>query len=128
MPPQITPGHELTATPPEAPCQATVRLELYASDEERSTVDVLYRIVRPDVRVAFLEPQGPSPLHRKSGVALSGLSQRVAEVVVLVDTGATVFPVPVEIRASLVAPGAADEEAAFDSTTTTFFALGGAGG
>jgi hypothetical protein len=113
MPPQITPGHELSATPPEGPCQATVRLELFASDEERGTVDVVYRIVRPDVRVAFLEPQGPSPLHRK------------AEDVVLVDTGATVFPVPVEIRASLVAPGAADDSAPFDSTTTTFFALAG---
>jgi hypothetical protein len=123
MPPQITPGHELGATPPEGPCQTTVRLELFASDEERSTVDVLYRIVRPDVRVAFLEPQGPSPLHRKAGVALSGLSQRVAEEVTLVDTGATVFPVPVEIRASLIAPGAADDEEPFDSSTTTFFAL-----
>lgn len=127
MPPQITPGRELTATPAEGPCAARLRLELFASDDDRSNVDVVYRILRADVRIAFLEPGGPSDLHRKSGVALSGLAQRVAEDVTLVDTGATVFPVPVDIRASLVAPGAGDDEA-FDSSTTTFFALRGEGG
>lgn len=128
MPPQITPGRELAATPAEGPCPARVRLELFASDGERSTVDVVYRIVAADVRIAFQEPAGPSPTHRKRGVALSGLAQRVAEDVTLVDTGATVFPVPVDIRASLVAAGAADDGDPLDSSTTTFFALRGGGG
>lgn len=128
MPPQITPGRELAVTPSEGPCPAEVRLELFASDDDRSTVDVVYRILQADVRIAFQEPDGPSPVHRKTGVALSGLAQRVAEVATLVDTGATVFPVPVSIRASLVAPGAADDGEALDSSTTTFFALRGGGG
>lgn len=128
MPPQITPGRELAVTPPESPCPVQVRLELFASDEDRSRVDVIYRIVRDDVRIAFQEPGGPTPIHRKNGVALSGLAQRVAEVAMLVSTGATVFPVPVSIRASLVAAGAADDSDPLDSSTTTFFALAGGGG
>ncbi|HSL84577.1 MAG TPA: hypothetical protein VLF66_17520 [Thermoanaerobaculia bacterium] len=128
MPPQITPGRELSVSPPESPCPAEVRLELFASDEERSAVDVIYRIVRDDVRIAFQEPGGPSPVHRKSGVALSGLAQRVSAVATLVNTGATVFPVPVSIRASLVAAGAPNDSDPLDSSTTTFFALGGDGG
>jgi len=128
MPPQITPGRELAASPPESSCPVPVRLELFASDEERSTVDVVYRIVGDDVRIAFQEPGGPSPVHRKSGVALSGLARRVTETAMLVATGATVFPVPVSIRASLVAAGAPDDSDPLDSSTTTFFALAGGGG
>lgn len=128
MPPQIISGQELGAAPPEARCPAQVRLAFFAADDDGATVDVVYRILRADVRIAFQEPEGPSPVHRKAGVALSGLAQRIAEDVTLVDTGATVFPVPVEIRASLVEPGAADDGAAFDSSTATFFALGGGPG
>jgi hypothetical protein len=128
MPPQITPGRELSVAPPESPCPVQVRLELFASDEDRSPVDVIYRILRDDVRIAFQEPGGPSPIHRKNGVALSGLAQRVAEVATLVDTGSTVFPVPVSIRASLVGAGAPDDSDPLDSSTTTFFALAGGGG
>lgn len=122
MPAQVTPGRELTASPSNAPLPARVRFEFFASDDDGATVDVIYRILGEDVRVAFQGPGGPEPTHRKSGVELSGLSRPVTEDVTLVDTGATVFPVPVQVRASLVAQGAQDDGDPLDSTTTTFFA------